>query len=59
MEVEDKRGLVALADTDYLLGRILKAALRDLYNVVLELEIRQAPLAGLRELPLKFSVEKD
>ena len=52
-------GLFALANADLLLGRILKAALRDLYNVVLEFEIRQAQLAGLSELPLKFSVEKN
>src|SRR5208337_2927180 len=59
LEVEDKPGLFALADADLLLGRILKAALRDLHNVVLQLEIRQAQLAGLSELPLKFSVEKN
>ena len=59
LEVEDKPGLFALANADLLLGRILKAALGDLYNVVLELEIRQAQLAGLSELRLKFSVEKN
>ena len=59
LEVEDKLGRFALANVDLLLGRILKAALGDLYNVVLELEIRQAQLAGLRELRLKFSVEKN
>jgi len=59
LEVEGKPGLFTLADADLLLGRILKAALRDLYNVVLELEIRQAQLAGLSELPLKFPVEKN
>ena len=57
--LKDKLGLFALANADLLLGRILKAALGDLYNVVLELEIRQAQLAGLSELPLKFSVKKN
>ena len=59
LEIEDKPGLFALANADLLLGRILKAALGDLHNVVLELEIRQAQLAGLSELRLKFSVEKN
>jgi hypothetical protein len=59
LEVEDKPGLFALANADLLLWRILKAALGDLYNVVLELEIRQAQLAGLSELRLKFSIEKN
>jgi hypothetical protein len=58
LEVEDQ-GLLALANADLLLGRILKAAFGDLYKVVPELEIRQAQLAGMSELPLKFSVEKD
>lgn len=40
LEGEDKLGLLALANADLLLGRILKAALGDLHNVVLELEIR-------------------
>ena len=40
LQIEDKRGLFALANADLLLRRILKAALRDLYNVVLEFEIR-------------------
>jgi hypothetical protein len=59
LEVEDKTGLFALANADLLLGRILKAAFRDLYNVVLGLESWQAQLAGFRELPLKFTVEKN
>ena len=42
MEVENELGLFAFANTNLLRGRILKAALRDLYNVVLELEIRYA-----------------
>ena len=42
LEVEDQLGLFALANRDLLLGRILKAALGDLYNVLLEFEIRQA-----------------
>src|SRR6266852_5471935 len=40
LEVEDQPGRFALANADLLLRRILKAALGDLYNVVLELEIR-------------------
>ena len=40
LEVENKPGLSPLANADLLLGGILKAAFRDLYNVVLELEIR-------------------
>ena len=59
LEIEYKPCLFAPANTDLLLGRILKAALRDLYNVVLEFEIRQAQLPALRELPLKFSVDKN
>jgi len=59
LEVEDKLGLFALANADLLLGWVLEAALGNLYNVVLELEIRQAQLAGLSELPLKFPVEKN
>ena len=59
LEVEDEPGLLALANADFLLGRILKAALRDLYNIVLGFEIWQAQLAGLSELPFKFSVERN
>lgn len=40
LEVEDKAGLFALANPDLLRGRILKAVLGDLYNVVLKLQIR-------------------
>src|SRR6266849_7485277 len=57
LEIKDKPGLFALANADLLLGRILKAALRDLYNVVLVLEIRKEQLAGLSESRLKGSVE--
>jgi hypothetical protein len=59
LQTKDKSGLFAFADADRLLGRILKAALRDFYNVVLGLEIRQAQLAGLSQLRLKVSVEKN
>jgi hypothetical protein len=59
LKAEHQLGLIALANADLLRGRILKAVLGDSYNVFLELEIRQAQLACLRELPLKFSVEKN
>src|SRR5580658_9163598 len=59
LEVEDKSGLLSLANADLLLGGILEAAFGDLYNVVLEFEIWEAQLAGSSKLPLKFSVEKD
>ena len=59
LQAKDKLGLFALANADLLRRRILKAAPGDLYNVVLELEIRQAQLPGLSDLPLKFSVEKN
>ena len=59
LQTKDKSGLFAFADADRLLGRILEAALRDFYNVVLGLEIRQAQLAGLSQLRLKVSVEKN
>ena len=59
LQVEDEPGLFVLVNTDLLWRRILKAALGDLYNVVLQFEIRQAQLAGLSELPLQFSVEKN
>lgn len=58
LELKNERGLLALANADLLLGRILKAVLGDLYNVVLEFEIGYAQLAGLSGLRLKFSVEK-
>ena len=57
--LKNKLGRFAFANVDILRGRILKAALGDLYNVVLELEVRQTQLAGLSELLLKLSVEKD
>ena len=59
LQIEDKPGLFALANADLLLRRVLKAALGNLDNVVLEFEIRQAQLAGVSELRLKFSVEKN
>jgi hypothetical protein len=59
LQAEDQFGVFTLADGDLLLGRILKAVLGDLYNVILELEIRQAQLAASSELRLKFSVEKN
>lgn len=59
MEVKNQPGLFALANADRLRRRILKAALGDFYNVVFGLEIRQAQLAGLSELPLQSSVEKN
>src|SRR5580658_4426214 len=59
LEVEDKPGLFALANADLLLGRILKAAFGDLYNVVPGLEIWHAQLACLSELPLRLTVEKN
>ena len=40
MEIENKLCLLILAKADLLLGRILKAALGDLYNIVFEFEIR-------------------
>jgi len=57
LEIENEPGRFSVAKADLLLRRILKTALGDLYNVVLEFEIRQSQLAGLRVLPLKFSVE--
>ena len=59
MEVENELRLFASANADLLRRRILKAALRDLYHIVLEFEIRQAQLTGLRELRLKGSVEEN
>jgi hypothetical protein len=59
LEVKDKLGLFALANANLLRWRILKPILRDLYNIVLQFEIRQAHLAGVSELPLKLSVEKN
>src|SRR5439155_18934710 len=59
LELEYKPGLFVLVNEDFLLGRILKAGFRNLYNVVLEFEIRQAQLAGSSQLPLKSSVEKN
>ena len=56
---EDKLGRVAAANADLLRRRVLEAGLGDLDNVVLELEVRQAQLARVRELRLKLSVEKN
>jgi hypothetical protein len=59
LEAEGNAGRIASANANLLRGRILKAALRDLYDVVLKFEIRQAQLAGASELRLRFSVEKN
>lgn len=59
MEIENESGFFAWANADLLLWGILKAALGNLYNVILEIEIRYAQLAGLSELPLKSPVEKN
>ena len=56
---EAQPGQVVPSNANLLQRRILKATLRDLYDVVLEFEIRKTQLSTMSELRLQFSVEKD
>ncbi len=59
MKTKDKPGLFASANSDSLWGRILKAVLRNLHNVVFEIEVWHLQQAALGELRLNCAIEKN
>jgi len=58
LQIEDELALLSFANPNFLFRYILKPAFGYADDVVLELEIRYAQLPILRELRLRFAVEK-
>src|SRR5580704_17884779 len=59
LQIEDQLALLALANADSLLWKILKAALGDPDRVLFWVKIGNLQLAALRCTLLKFTVQED
>src|SRR5258708_5007457 len=59
LQIKNHFGLLTFSNPNLLFGKVLESVLGDSHRVVFEFEIRDAQLASLGRLRLKFSVEKD